>query len=74
VTSPQPRSWERVSFGTDTTARNDVLGEYAQLASEGRFSVPVARTFPLDDWRTAAELSQSGRARGKLVLQIGQPG
>jgi NADPH:quinone reductase-like Zn-dependent oxidoreductase len=48
-----------------------VLGEYARLASEGRFSVPVARTFPLEDWRTAAELSQSGRARGKLVLRIG---
>lgn len=58
---------------TARIARHDVLGEYAQLASEGRFSVPVARTFPLDDWRTAAELSQSRRAHGKLVLQIGQP-
>lgn len=58
----------RVSFGKQ---RNDVLGEYAQLTAEGRFSVPVARTFPLEDWRTAAELSQSGQARGKLVLQIG---
>ena len=60
----------RASSGT-AASRNDVLGEYAQLASEGRFSVPVARTFPLEDWRTAAELSQSGQARGKLVLQIG---
>jgi NADPH:quinone reductase-like Zn-dependent oxidoreductase len=51
--------------------RNDVLGEYAQLAAEGRFTIPVARTFPLEDWRTAAELSLSGRARGKLVLEIG---
>ncbi|MER7410977.1 NADP-dependent oxidoreductase [Streptomyces cacaoi] len=61
----------RVSFGTRTTQRNDVLGGYANLAAEGRFSVPVARTFPLEDWRTAAELSQSGQARGKLVLEIG---
>ncbi|MFB4301220.1 NADP-dependent oxidoreductase [Actinomadura sp. NTSP31] len=53
------------------TVRNDVLGEYAQLAAEGRFTVPVARTFPLDDWRAAAELSLSGRARGKVVLEIG---
>jgi NADPH:quinone reductase-like Zn-dependent oxidoreductase len=51
--------------------RNDVLGEYAQLAAEGRFSVPVARTFPLAEWSKAAELSLSGRARGKLVLRIG---
>ncbi|MFJ1766219.1 NADP-dependent oxidoreductase [Amycolatopsis sp. NPDC088138] len=51
--------------------RTDVLGEYARLAAEGRFSVPVARTFPLEDWRTAAKLSQSGQARGKLVLKIG---
>ena len=59
----------RVGSG-NATPRNDVLGEYAQLASEGRFSIPVARTFPLEDWRTATELSQSGKARGKLILQI----
>jgi hypothetical protein len=29
--------------------------------------VPVA-TFPLDDWRTAMEVSLSGQARGKLLL------
>jgi NADPH:quinone reductase-like Zn-dependent oxidoreductase len=51
--------------------RNDVLGDYGQLAAKGLFSVPVARTFPLQDWRTAAELSQSGHARGKLVLLVG---
>jgi len=61
----------RVSFGTGTTQRYDVLGAHAELASEGRFSVPVARTFPLEDWRAAVELSQSGHARGKLVLRIG---
>lgn len=61
----------RVSAGTDTTLRNDVLGDYAQLASEGRFTVPVARTFSIQDWPEATELSQSGRARGKLILQIG---
>jgi hypothetical protein len=30
----------RAIFQTDATARNDVLDEYAQLASEGRFMVP----------------------------------
>lgn len=57
--------------GGEGTIRNDVLGEYARLAADGRFSVPVARTFPLEDWRAAAELSTSGHARGKLVLRIG---
>ncbi|MEU9017324.1 NADP-dependent oxidoreductase [Actinomadura sp. NPDC048394] len=62
----------RTAFGDAPGAlRYDVLGEYARLATEDRFTVPVARTFPLEDWRTAAELSLSGRARGKLVLEIG---
>ena len=50
-------------------ARNDVLGEYAQLAAQWSFSVSVAQTFPLPDWRTAAELSQSIQARSKLVYR-----
>ncbi|GAA5196316.1 NADP-dependent oxidoreductase [Rugosimonospora acidiphila] len=51
--------------------RNDVLGEYAQLAAEGRFSIPIAAVYPVDDWRTALERSRSGHAHGKLVLRIG---
>ena len=45
--------------------------EFAQLAAEGKFTVPVADTFPLDQWRTALEISQSGHARGKLLLLPG---
>lgn len=48
--------------------RWDVLGEYGQLAAKGRFSIPVARTFALEDWREALDISLAGRARGKLVL------
>ena len=48
--------------------RWDVLAEFARLAAEGRFSIPIARTFPLEDWREALDISQSGRAHGKLVL------
>jgi len=48
--------------------RYDVLGEFAQLAGRGQFTIPIARTFALEDWRTALEISQSGHARGKLVL------
>ena len=51
--------------------RYDVLGHYAQLAAEGRFSIPIARTFALADWREAAEISMSKKAHGKLVLLPG---
>ncbi|MBB5060105.1 NADPH:quinone reductase-like Zn-dependent oxidoreductase [Granulicella aggregans] len=51
--------------------RYDVLGHYAQLAAEGRFSIPIARTFALEDWREAAESSMSKKAHGKLVLLPG---
>ena len=48
--------------------RYDALPHYAQLAAEGRFTIPIAGTFALEDWRAAAELSLGGRAHGKLVL------
>lgn len=54
-----------------TMLRYDVLGQFAELAAEGRFSVPIARTFPLADWREAMEISLTGRAHGKLVLTMG---
>jgi NADPH:quinone reductase-like Zn-dependent oxidoreductase len=58
----------RDSFHEDWPPRHDVLGEFAQRAADGQFTVPVARTFPLGDWRTALDISESGHARGKLVL------
>ena len=51
--------------------RYDVLGEFARLAAEGRFTVPIGRTFALEEWREALDISLSGRARGKLVLLLG---
>jgi NADPH:quinone reductase-like Zn-dependent oxidoreductase len=50
--------------------RYDALGDYARLAAEGRFTIPVARTFALDEWPEALDLSLSGRAHGKLVLLL----
>jgi len=47
---------------------SDFLRDYAALAAAGEFSIPVAATFRLDEWRTAAELSLSGAPHGKLVL------
>lgn len=62
------RTRRRDSFHEDPTPRHDVLGEFAKLAPDSQFTVPVARTFPLEDWRTAVGISQSGHARGELVL------
>jgi NADPH:quinone reductase-like Zn-dependent oxidoreductase len=42
--------------------------EFARLAAAGRFTIPVAGTFPLEEWRTALDISQAGHARGKLLL------
>ncbi len=46
------------------------LPGFVDLAAQGRFTIPIARTFRLDDWRDALEVSLSGRARGKLVLLL----
>jgi len=61
----------RHSLGEDATLRYDILGDFAQHAADGKFSVPVARTFALEDWRAALDRSQSGHAHGKLVLLPG---
>jgi len=64
----------RTGFGEKGTGaggailRYDVLGDFAQLAAEGRFTVPIARTYPLEDWRATLDVSQSQKAHGKLVL------
>lgn len=63
----------RDSFHEDRAAFTDEarfghFAEFAGLAAEGRFTVPLSGTFPLDRWREALEISQSGQARGKLVL------
>ena len=46
----------------------DALAEYAGLAAQGRFTIPIAGTFPLTDWRTALDVSLGGHPHGKLML------
>lgn len=41
---------------------------FAKLAAEGKFFVPIAKTYPLDRWREAMAASMSGKAHGKLVV------
>ena len=48
--------------------RPAVFAEFAQLAAAGKFTVPVARTFPLADWHAAMEISLGAQPRGKLLL------
>jgi len=61
----------RFQFGEEGHEyHNHVLPEYARLAAEGEFSIPLAGIHPLDRWREAAELSLSGKPGGKLVLQV----
>ena len=52
--------------------RYDALAEYADLAAQGRFALPIARTFALEAWREALDLAFSNRARGKVVLLPGE--
>jgi NADPH:quinone reductase-like Zn-dependent oxidoreductase len=51
--------------------RYEAFPEFAQLAADGEFVVPVARTFPLEEWRAAAETSLSGHPHGKILLLPG---
>ena len=48
-----------------------VLAEIGELIESGRFSLPVAQTFPLADIAEAHRVSEHGHVRGKLVLVVG---
>jgi NADPH:quinone reductase-like Zn-dependent oxidoreductase len=47
------------------------LAEVGELIEAGRFSLPVAQSFPLARIAEAHRVSESGRVRGKLVLLVG---
>ena len=50
------------------------LGEIGELIESGRFSLPVAQTFPLAEVAEAHRVSEQGHARGKLVLLVNEDG
>ncbi|HEY1547210.1 MAG TPA: NADP-dependent oxidoreductase [Kofleriaceae bacterium] len=58
----------RHSFGESPKLYHSAYAQFVELAAAGTFSVPIAQTYPLDDWRAAMTASLTGRARGKLVL------
>jgi NADPH:quinone reductase-like Zn-dependent oxidoreductase len=46
------------------------LRDIAPLIESGRFSLPVAQTFPLEQIADAHRLSEAGHVRGKLILVL----
>jgi NADPH:quinone reductase-like Zn-dependent oxidoreductase len=48
------------------------ITEIGELVESGRFSLPVARTFPLTEVAEAHRAGENGGVRGKLVLVAGE--
>jgi NADPH:quinone reductase-like Zn-dependent oxidoreductase len=63
----------RFSGGADpaTVRALHALKDIGELIETGRFTLRVAQTFPLDQIADAHRLSETGHARGKLVLLVG---
>jgi NADPH:quinone reductase-like Zn-dependent oxidoreductase len=60
----------RFSRGEDGRAIHALAG-IGELIESGRFSVPVAQTFPLAKVAEAHRVGEDGHVRGKLVLLVG---
>jgi NADPH:quinone reductase-like Zn-dependent oxidoreductase len=55
----------------DTGRALHAIAEIGELIEGGRFSLPVAQTFPLAQIAAAHRVSEEGHVRGKLVLIVG---
>ena len=61
-----------VRFSSGDTGRAvHALAGIGELIESGRFSLPVAQTFPLAEIAEAHRVSENGHVRGKLVLLVG---
>ena len=47
----------RDTFHEDRSNRADALPEFGHLAADGTFTVPIAATFALEEWKTALEIT-----------------
>ena len=56
-----------------TQPSGDVLAQIADVVDSGKVRPIIGGEFALKDACKAHELSESGRARGKIVLYVGQP-
>jgi NADPH:quinone reductase-like Zn-dependent oxidoreductase len=60
-----------VTFSSGDAGRAvHALAGIGGLIESGRFSLPVAQTFPLAEIAQAHRVSEDGHLRGKLVLEI----
>ena len=77
VTSAEPQAEEKAKeFGIQAAwlfcqPSAEQLAEINQLIDEGKLKIHVETVLPLTEVKKAHQLSQSGRTRGKIVLQIG---
>lgn len=60
----------RAMFMRSDHNRGDELAQIADLVVSGQVKVQVETVLPLSEARKAQELSQSGHARGKIVLEV----
>jgi NADPH:quinone reductase-like Zn-dependent oxidoreductase len=77
VTSAQTPSEEKAKeFGTEAAfvfckPNAGQLTEINRLIEEGKLKIHIEMVLPLREVKKAHQLSQSGRTRGKIVLQVG---
>ncbi|MEV0263977.1 zinc-binding dehydrogenase [Streptomyces sp. NPDC050617] len=59
---------DEVGTGVTDVRPGDAVFGIGDLAEQGRFTVPIAGAFPLENAAEAHRLSETGHARGKVVL------
>jgi NADPH:quinone reductase-like Zn-dependent oxidoreductase len=60
----------RFSGGMGDARAMHALSEIGELIESGRFALPVAQTFPLEQIGEAHRVSEAGHVRGKLILLV----
>jgi len=70
IADPQAEQYGVPYSGGGGQRSYQALGEAARLFAQGRFSMPVTRTFPLTDAPQAHRISEQGHVRGKLTLLL----
>ena len=60
----------RFSGGPGTARAVHAVRDIGELIESGRFTLPVAQTFRLEQIAEAHRLSETGHVRGKLVLLV----
>lgn len=63
-----PPKGVRVTGGSDATP--DALGRITDAIREGKLSVPIAATFPIENVREAVDLQRGGHVHGKVVITL----